>query len=92
MYAIATFKFTATKFHCLATNTCGIDTIPAIMYVTIPILSGSRCGDIIINEVPIYPNLLDSLSRGVSFFFLTKLVSGIFFMLFIILLIILIKS
>ena len=42
MYAIATFKFTATKFHCLATNTCGIDIIPAITYVTIPILSGSK--------------------------------------------------
>jgi len=78
-YAIITFKLTNTKFHCFATQTCGVQNKPAKKYIITPGVSGSKWGAVIKKPVPIYPNLFASLSVGESFLCFTRLFSHFLF-------------
>ena len=81
-YAIITFKFTITKFHCFATQTCGVQNKPAKKYIITPGVSGNIWGAVTKKPVPIYPNLLASLSVGVKRRSNTRLFSHFLFNLF----------
>ena len=78
-YAIITFKLTNTKFHCFATQTCGVQNKPAKKYITTPGVSGNKWGAVIKKPVPIYPSLFASLSVGESFLSFTRLFSHFLF-------------